>query len=650
MSKIPFLSLRTLALAGIIGTVAIFLAWKEGGLPTVKAYHSAEELAGYRGGGAGLPGGQNNYFMASGNCEGCHGHDPMGFSMYDQNGVDVNVTDDWRSTMMANSARDPFWRAKVSHEGLVNPGLQVALEDKCTSCHAPQGRHDKFLAGNGPYSIQELDIDPLGLDGVSCTGCHMQAEEGTGDFFSGNVQYDTNNVLFGQYSDNLFGSPMTSFVGYEPLYGAHVEKGEFCAGCHTLITETVDLQGVPTGGEFVEQATYHEWVNSIYNDNVSCQGCHVPRINDPVVISANYLFLQGRSPYGLHHFAGANSFMLKLLKDNILALGLTANETQFDSTIARTDRMLKNQSLLLDASIVQRDADTARIDVSLINLAGHKFPSGYPSRRAWVEVVVLDAQNDTIFKSGRWGSDYSIEGHDAEFEPHHDVIVSGDQVQIYEHVLGDVNGDKTTTLLRAATALKDNRIAPEGFSTSHSAYDTTMIVGVPASDIDFNHDPMGVEGSGSDIVHYRIPMNGYAGLINVSVRVWYQTAPPRWMQEMFAYNSAPIDTFRNMYDAADGTPVLVKEMSFSDTSTGLDDLKELGVRIFPNPVSDGLVRITGIDERVLEVSVHDMKGALVHRARPSGSRMVVPMNGKRGTYLVVIRTGERSFVSRVVVQ
>ena len=35
------------------------------------------------------------------------------------------------------------------------------------------------------------------------------------------------------------------------------------------------------------------------------------------------------------------------------------------------------------------------------------------------------------------------------YEPHHDVITQGDQVQIYEMVMGDVNGDVTTVLERA---------------------------------------------------------------------------------------------------------------------------------------------------------------------------------------------------------
>ena len=74
------------------------------------------------------------------------------------------------------------------------------------------------------------------------------------------------------------------------------------------------------------------------------------------------------------------------------------------------------------------------------------------------------------------------------WEPHHDVIRSEDQAQIYEMVMGDVNGDKTTVLERAKIPLKDNRLTPLGFSTSHPTYDTTLVAGVPATDIDFNRD------------------------------------------------------------------------------------------------------------------------------------------------------------------
>src|SRR5437868_9913231 len=62
------------------------------------------------------------YFLGSVRCKGCHGFDTLHHASVDGNGVDINLYDDWRSSMMANSAKDPLWRAKVSHEILVDAG------------------------------------------------------------------------------------------------------------------------------------------------------------------------------------------------------------------------------------------------------------------------------------------------------------------------------------------------------------------------------------------------------------------------------------------------------------------------------------------------------------------------------------------------
>ncbi len=648
------LTTQGITLFTLVLMVSAFIAW-DAAPPVAQAYHSAEELEEFRGGSFALPVGQNNHFMASGNCYGCHGPDiANGVASMDSEGNDVNVADAWRSSMMGNSARDPFWRAKVSHEVAVNPGHQAVLEDKCTSCHAPMGRYDKFLSGGGHYSISEMVFDPVALDGVSCLPCHMQSDDSLGLLFSGNLKFDLNNVVYGPY-DDVFGAPMTSFVGYEPMFGAHINDPGLCAGCHTLITETADLNGQPTGDDFPEQATYHEWLNSSFNTNtfpesgVTCQGCHIPRIDDAVIISANYLFLQGRSPYGLHHMAGANTFMLKLLKDNIFPLELTASPTHFDSTIARTNRLLQQNTLLLETEVVERDADTAYIAVELTNLAGHKFPSGYPSRRAFLELTVMDAAQQVIFQSGAWNEEYEVVGHDPGFEPHYDVIREQHQAQIYELVMADVNGNKTTVLERAKNALKDNRLPPLGFTTTHIAYDTTLIAGVQENDVDFNRYANGVEGSGTDKVRYHVPMDGYTGLIIVRARVWYQSAPPLWMEEMFAFSTPEIDLFKSMYEAADGSPVLVKEAEVVDQSVHVDEIRELGVRIFPNPVRDGLLRVEGITEKVTSIELVDMKGSTVARSIPNGSsNWQVELPAEAATYLVIFHTTRGRFVERVV--
>lgn len=198
----------------------------------------------------------------------------------------------------------------------------------------------------------------------------------------------------------------------------------------------------------------------------------MPRIDESVVISANYAELFGRSPYAKHELVGGNTFMLKLMKQNAQTLGILASDEVMDSTIARTQRMLQQQTLNLDLSFAGFENDTAFFDVRIENLAGHKFPSGYPARRAFIEFVVIQDNGDTLFKSGVLQSDFEVAGQNAFYEPHYNVISSEEDVQIYEMVMGDVNGDVTTVLERAYNLLKDNRLVPLGFTTTHPVYDT----------------------------------------------------------------------------------------------------------------------------------------------------------------------------------
>ncbi|MFK7808469.1 MAG: hypothetical protein AB8F74_11760, partial [Saprospiraceae bacterium] len=76
-------------------------------------------------------------FLTSDRCQQCHGFDTAMVASITLEGIDINVYDDWKTTMMANSAVDPFWRAKVSHEIIVQENYQDEIENKCTSCHAP---------------------------------------------------------------------------------------------------------------------------------------------------------------------------------------------------------------------------------------------------------------------------------------------------------------------------------------------------------------------------------------------------------------------------------------------------------------------------------------------------------------------------------
>ena len=582
---------RKLRVIAGLGALVVLLAAFSAATTPVKGPHSPLELAILREQIQGLDVQFGTWFVTAGRCAGCHGHDSTGFAMTTGEGVDVNVADDWRSSMMGNSGRDPFFEAKIEHEGLVNPAHKDEIEHGCLKCHAPLAVYEQKMLGNPPFTMAQYDTSVFAHDGVSCLACHMQNPDSAGKFFSGELHFDSARV-WGPYPDSIINpSIMQYFVGYTPDQGAHILDGRVCAACHTLITGTTDLDGNFTGGQFTEQAMWQEYKNSVYyGSEQNCRSCHLPRIQDSVVLASDYIFLNGQSPFGKHHLAGGNTFMLKMLKDHIGTLGIPATATQFDSTIARSRYMLRH-AVQLETTVVQRTDDTVFVDVHLINMIGHKFPSGFPSRRAFVQVFALTEAGDTLFQSGRWDGAYELIGHDAGYEPHHDVIDHGDQVQIYEMVMGDVNGNVTTTLHRASFPLKDNRLVPIGFSTSHPSYDTTLIAGLATTDPDFNHDALGTEGNGGDIVHYHIATNGYAGIVQVKAKVYYQPVPPLWNQEMFSFHGPRIDSFRTKYDEADGTPELVAADSLMNIGLGVYDLPSIAQRVFPNPTRDGVYHL-----------------------------------------------------------
>lgn len=596
------------------------------------------------------------YFLTSSACKGCHGKDVLhGTANVDPLGNDVNLYDDWQATMMALSAKDPLWRAKVSHEVYANPGHGPALENKCTSCHAPMGHYTAYFQGTSPYTMAHLQNDTIGLDGVSCVSCHIQGSN-AGSQFSGIIQYDTTRHMYGPFSDPMIG-PMQLYTGFTPALGNHMSTSMVCASCHTLITDVTDLNGNYTGDKFIEQATFHEWKNSIFSaTDKNCQSCHMPAIRGPVIIANDILNLPGRTPFNLHKFMGSNVFMLQLMKNNKAALGITATDDNFDSTIASTIHMLQNSTLELDLGFDGWLSDTlASFSLKLSNKAGHKFPSGYPSRRAFVQFVATTQEGDTLFKSGMLDPQYELIGHDAVTEPHHQVISQEDQVQIYEMVMNDVAGNRTTMLERAHTKIKDNRLPPNGFLSSAAVYDTVTIEGI-GSDTDFNNEG-GNEGSGTDRVNYRIRVPGgnqLTGSIHVYAKVYFQAVPPRWVSEMFNVNTPEINLFKSMFQAADKSPVLVAatQMLFVLTpNTSLDEaFKNPALLVSPNPSVDGLLKITAqSDVSIYSVQVYNSSGVCTDNLRnPGSSQWEYLLRGAPGQYVLRIETSKGTFVKKVI--
>ncbi|WP_345975296.1 hypothetical protein [Sulfurimonas sp. HSL3-7] len=194
---------------------------------------------------------------------------------------------------------------------------------------------------------------------------------------------------------------------------------------------------------------------------------------------------------------------------------------------------------------------------------GHKLPTSFPSRRAFLHVKVTDGSGKVVFESGKVNADGSIVGADSDadrtvFEPHYDLITSEEQVQIYEMVMGNNLGEVTYTLLRGMTYKKDNRILPKGFDKTTAPSDF-RVVGSAYDDVDFI--------GGSDTVTYRI--GGLAGgTYTADTQLLYQTLGYAFAQDLFADSSAEAASFKSMFDASQIKTSQIASSSLSITGTG----------------------------------------------------------------------------------
>ena len=295
---------------------------------------------------------------------------------------------------------------------------------------------------------------------------------------------------------------MRSVTGYEQVEAPHIRQSELCASCHTLITDAYGPDGKVVGS-LPEQMNYQEWQHSAFPaERRSCQSCHMPAAAGPV--RAASVLGDERDRLAQHVFVGGNAFMVRMLNRYRVELGVAALPAELEATANATVRLLRDDTARLALSAPRLDGGTLGFDVEIRNLAGHKFPTGYPARRVWLHVTVRDRLGSVVFESGAIDAAGAIAGNDGDadplaFEPHYQRITQPGEVQIYEPVLGDPKGAPTTGLLTATQYLKDNRLLPRGFDKA-TAPAEIAVRGGAADDPDF--------GGERDRVRYDIAVPG----------------------------------------------------------------------------------------------------------------------------------------------
>ena len=346
----------------------------------------------------------------------------------------------------------------------------------------------------------------------------------------------------------------------------------------------------------VEQATYLEWLNSEYenefdqdNPNAkSCQDCHMSKglqdarnnididqivtriatVQDNTYPDAENLAAHEaleirvrESGYRRHNFSGLNAFLLEIVKqyDEILGVRkndfMTGSSNDIDNAIENFKLIAQTQTANLQVTAEINQGELLA-DVQIENLVGHRFPSGVGFRRAFLELLVIENEGTpsqkTIWASGRTnelgvlvdgqGKPLPTESFDRDskgleqFQKHHEIIDSSNQVQIYETLLHDNQGEFTTSFIHGCDVIKDNRLLPKGWRREGPAPGvlTGNFLHATHPGETAAQDTAYQDGSGSDSVRYKILLDrAPQGPLTVKATLYYQAMPPYFLKNLF---------------------------------------------------------------------------------------------------------------------
>ncbi|HEX6961560.1 MAG TPA: cytochrome P460 family protein, partial [Lacipirellula sp.] len=542
---------------------------------------------------------------------------------YGAEGVHLSPYGEWRWTPMGLSGRDPIFYAQLESEIELlrqdfadRPAefekLSGEVVKTCLSCHGAMAKHQFDLDHDGDQSfglehvmrpstdaeatgVDDWRYGALARDGVSCTVCHhMQPREQPADdhrhyleFYlensiTGNLHLGNPDELHGPFKDDEIAPyAMEHALGFKPRHNPYIKSSQLCGTCHVVNLPIVDRPEEHDGDEsqliaaeknahfkgfhhHLEQATYLEWLNSAYQNELgtpgpdakTCQDCHMSRdyrnerldleldhietrmavIQDNTYPDAENLadhkdleIRRRTEGYARHNFRGLNVFMLEMFNQFDDVLGVRKFDfmtgSKLDIPHAMDDFVRQAREEVADIAVDARMEEGELVaTVDIRNKVGHRFPSGVGFRRAFIEFLVIEeaagGEDRIVWSSGRTnelgvlvddeGQPLPCEFFNVEpntnkqaFQPHHEVITSPGQVQIYETLLWGSNHQFTTSFVHGCETVKDNRLLPRGWSEKGPG---------PALNGEFlratypcpttRKDPRYGDGSGSDEIVY----------------------------------------------------------------------------------------------------------------------------------------------------
>lgn len=329
----------------------------------------------------------------------------------------VDIYNQWYSSVHRWSSTDVFYRKTEQYM------IDTAGKESTRYCG---GCHDAVALFSGALNPGE-GLDSLYSDeGSSCIVCHsinkLNHLKGSGSY---NIHIPPKRYLFANREGWFYEKMNNLLIATSP--GMHIQEyskklystPEYCAACHTQYVE-----GLNDWGWVKLQDQYGEWLASHYSgrndkgfnkDEVKvCRDCHMPLVksNDPSAGSDGMV----RS----HRFIAANTAIPWLDGDKeqfeLTKKWLKSRKILIDIFVPRDKEASRNMAFIDNA--VYKSSEPIRyvtmgeevdIKVLLTNAGvGHGFPNGpLDVFEAWLEVKVVDAQNNIIF----WSGQVDEEGH-----------------------------------------------------------------------------------------------------------------------------------------------------------------------------------------------------------------------------------------------